>query len=145
MAAPTLYSLFALACLPPQPSSIRIRKCARACVWCVYTLLGGENFVFAGWNQWEVLEAASDAPPPFRHLPLPGREHIVRLMNEAVENGMKAGTGRQEATAHYSFSHLQSLQSSYSTRNAILPRLLNKSSPNLYQYRSIRCNNLIII
>ena len=33
--------------------------------------LGGRDFVFAGWNQWEVLEAASDAPPPFRHLPLP--------------------------------------------------------------------------
>ena len=28
--------------------------------------LGGEKFVFAGWNQWEVLEAASGAPPPFR-------------------------------------------------------------------------------
>ena len=47
---------------------------------------GGRDFVFAGWNQWEVLEAASDALPPFRHLPLPGREHVVRLMNEAVEN-----------------------------------------------------------
>ena len=53
--------------------------------------LGGRDFVFAGWNQWEVLEAASDAPPPFRHLPLPGREHVVRLMNEAVENGLKVG------------------------------------------------------
>jgi mannan endo-1,4-beta-mannosidase len=51
--------------------------------------LGGKPFAFAGWNQWEVLEAASDAPPPFRHLPLPGREHVVRLMNEAVENGLK--------------------------------------------------------
>ena len=51
--------------------------------------LGGERFVFAGWNQWEVLEAASDAPPPFRHLPLPGREHIVRVMNEAVDAGLK--------------------------------------------------------
>ena len=51
--------------------------------------LGGERFVFAGWNQWEVLEAASDAPPPFRHLPLPGREHIVRVMNEAVRAGLK--------------------------------------------------------
>ena len=52
-------------------------------------MTGGKNFVFAGWNQWEVLEAASDAPAPFRHLPLPGREHIVRLMNEAVTNGLK--------------------------------------------------------
>jgi mannan endo-1,4-beta-mannosidase len=51
--------------------------------------LGGRDFVFAGWNQWEVLEAASDAPPPFRHLPLPGREHVVRQMNEAVANGLK--------------------------------------------------------
>ena len=51
--------------------------------------LGGEKFVFAGWNQWEVLEAASGAPPPFRHLPLPGREHIVRIMNEAVDAGLK--------------------------------------------------------
>ena len=40
-------------------------------------------------DQWEVLEAASDAPPPFRHLPLPGREHVVRQMNEAVANGLK--------------------------------------------------------
>ena len=52
-------------------------------------LSAGKDFVFAGWNQWEVLEADSDAPAPFRHLPLPGREHIVRLMNEAVENGLK--------------------------------------------------------
>ena len=51
--------------------------------------LGGKKFVFAGWNQWEVLEAASGAPPPFRHLPLPGREHIVRIMNEAVDAGLK--------------------------------------------------------
>ena len=51
--------------------------------------LNGEPWVFAGWNQWEVLEAASDAPPPFRHLPLPGREHIVRQMNEAVDAGLK--------------------------------------------------------
>jgi mannan endo-1,4-beta-mannosidase len=51
--------------------------------------LNGEPFVFAGWNQWEVLEAVSEAPPPFRHLPLPGREHVVRQMNEAVEAGLK--------------------------------------------------------
>ena len=36
-----------------------------------------------------MLEAASDAPAPFRHLPLPGREHIVRQMNEAVSVGLK--------------------------------------------------------
>jgi len=52
-------------------------------------VVGGKRFVFAGWNQWEVLEAASAAPPPFRHLPLPGREHIVRVFNEAVTSGMK--------------------------------------------------------
>jgi len=51
--------------------------------------LNGKPFIFAGWNQWEVLEAASDAPAPFRHLPLPGREHIVRQMNEAVSVGLK--------------------------------------------------------
>ena len=51
--------------------------------------LRGEPWIFAGWNQWEVLEAASNAPPPFRHLPLPGREHIVRQMNEAVSAGLK--------------------------------------------------------
>jgi len=51
--------------------------------------LGNAPFVFAGWNQWEVLEAASDAPAPFRHLPLPGKEHIVRQMNEAVSVGLK--------------------------------------------------------
>jgi len=52
-------------------------------------VINDEPFIFAGWNQWEILEAASDAPPPFRHLPLPGREHIVRLFNEAVDNGLK--------------------------------------------------------
>ena len=31
--------------------------------------LRGEPWVFAGWNQWEVLEAASNAPPPFRIVP----------------------------------------------------------------------------
>jgi hypothetical protein len=70
------------------------------------TLAAGADFVFAGWNQWEVLEAASDAPAPFRHLPLPGKEHIVRLMNEAVKNGLKAGRrrkGKGEQHAYYIF------------------------------------------
>ena len=65
--------------------------------------LGGRDFVFAGWNQWEVLEAASDAPPPFRHLPLPGREHVVRLMNEAVENGLKVGASENPKYRRYFF------------------------------------------
>ena len=103
--------------------------------------IGGDDFIFAGWNQWEILEvgrrckldpslkgsafklqplslrvrtllafilnlvseltlrlyteAASSAPPPFRHLPLPGREHIVRLFNEVrwgrtLDPGLKA-------------------------------------------------------
>lgn len=52
--------------------------------------LSGKEFVFAGWNQWEMMEAAMEAPsPPARHLPLPGREHIVRIMNEAVRTGLK--------------------------------------------------------
>ena len=51
--------------------------------------IDGAPFVFAGWNQWEVLEAASNAPAPFRHLRLPGKEMIVRLMNQGVATGMK--------------------------------------------------------
>jgi hypothetical protein len=59
--------------------------------------LRGEPWIFAGWNQWEVLEAASNAPPPFRHLPLPGREHIVRQMNEA---GERRAQGYEDVGAH---------------------------------------------
>lgn len=51
--------------------------------------INGKDFVFAGWNQWEMMEAVSNAGPPARHLPLPGREHVVRLMNEGVRNGLK--------------------------------------------------------
>jgi len=52
-------------------------------------LLGCKEFIFAGWNQWEILELASDAPPPFRWTPKCGREHIVSVMNQAVENDLK--------------------------------------------------------
>ena len=51
--------------------------------------LGGKEFIFAGWNQWEMMEAATGAGPPARHLPLPGREHIQRLLNEGVAEGLK--------------------------------------------------------
>mmetsp|Transcript_2474 Transcript_2474/g.8811 ORF Transcript_2474/g.8811 Transcript_2474/m.8811 type:complete len:166 (+) Transcript_2474:413-910(+) len=46
------------------------------------------EFIFSGWNQWEVLELASDAPSPFRWTPKCGREHIVNVMNEAAEAGL---------------------------------------------------------
>jgi len=51
--------------------------------------LNGARFMAVGWNQWEVLEQASDAGPPARYLPLPGKEHIVRLFNEGTATGMK--------------------------------------------------------
>lgn len=51
--------------------------------------VNGQRFIAIGWNQWEVLEQASDAGPPARHLPLPGREHIIRVFNEGVATGMK--------------------------------------------------------
>lgn len=51
--------------------------------------LGGQEFVFSGWNQWEIMEAASGAPPPFRNLPKLGRDHITNVMNQGVENGLK--------------------------------------------------------
>ncbi|CEF97526.1 Glycoside hydrolase, catalytic domain [Ostreococcus tauri] len=51
--------------------------------------VGGEEFIFAGWNQWEMMEQATGAGPPARHTPLSGREHIVRLLNEGVKTGLK--------------------------------------------------------
>jgi|TARA_B100001540_G_scaffold317515_1_gene351042 mannan endo-1,4-beta-mannosidase len=51
--------------------------------------INGKEFIFAGWNQWEVMEASNNVGPPARHLPLDGREHMVRVMNAAVESGLK--------------------------------------------------------
>jgi mannan endo-1,4-beta-mannosidase len=48
-----------------------------------------EPFIFAGWNQWEVVEAASDAPPPYRWTPKLGVEHLVKQLDVAVETGLK--------------------------------------------------------
>jgi hypothetical protein len=117
----------------------------------VCTLLRGKNFVFAGWNQWEVLEAASDAPPPFRHLPLPGREHIVRLMNEAVENGLKAGSRAKrvdrtlQIVRTFSHSRLKLLYTKRGTPPAGCST--NETAQTNLQYnttRSIRCNSMRI-
>lgn len=46
------------------------------------------QFVYAGWNIWEILDAASYAPPPFRHLGRDGRVMIQRMMNQAVDSGL---------------------------------------------------------
>ena len=35
------------------------------------------------------MEASNNVGPPARHLPLDGREHMVRVMNAAVESGLK--------------------------------------------------------
>ena len=51
--------------------------------------IDGKDFIFAGWNMWEMMEQVSGAGPPARHLPLPGREHIIRIMNEGVKTGLK--------------------------------------------------------
>lgn len=53
-----------------------------------FTLGECDPFIFAGWNQWEVLELASDAPAPFRWTPKCGREHIVSVLNRAAEDGL---------------------------------------------------------
>lgn len=52
-------------------------------------VMGCKEFIFAGWNQWEIMELASDAPEPFRYTPKCGREHIVDVMNDAVKSGLK--------------------------------------------------------
>ena len=52
-------------------------------------ILNNKPFTFAGWNQWEVVEAASNAPPPYRWTPKLGIEHITNQLDVAVRTGLK--------------------------------------------------------
>ena len=51
--------------------------------------LANRPFTFAGWNQWEVVEASSNAPPPYRWTPKLGIEHVVTQLDRAVSSGLK--------------------------------------------------------
>jgi len=47
-------------------------------------------FYFSGWNSWEFLELASEAPsPPFRSTPLKGKQHVLNVMDTGVKAGLK--------------------------------------------------------
>jgi mannan endo-1,4-beta-mannosidase len=52
-------------------------------------ILNGKPFTFAGWNQWEVVEASSNAPPPYRWTPKLGIEHVTNQLDVAVKTGLK--------------------------------------------------------
>ena len=51
--------------------------------------LANKPFTFAGWNQWEVVEASSNAPPPYRWTPKSGIEHVVTSSIERCRRGQK--------------------------------------------------------
>ena len=78
------------------------------------------QFLFAGWNIWEIMEGASDAPAPFRYLNRDGREMIKKMMNKGVESGLTVVRKAQRSCFELCmYSRLQYLDSAITFLNRI--------------------------